>query len=288
MSKRTSTDFSRLITTKSITIGFDGETRTIRKEDPAYQKLLDAIREERWDDIPDLLKPERAVATMSDGDMRVENGQVIVKGPEGEFAVPSGLNATILHYIENQLPFKPLVKFAINLSQNPSYRSVQQLFSFLEHNNFTITEEGKFIAYKGVTKEFLDCHTRSIDNSIGAVVKMLRNQVNEDPNQTCSYGLHVASYDYAHNHYGSGSAGVTLYVEVNPRDVVAVPVDYNNAKMRVCEYKVLGISQGEFKEPIYRDPASEVDCDVEDDYDDQCEGCDYPVGCCDCQEYPTY
>ena len=276
MSQRTSSDFSRLITNRSITISFDGDTKTVMKESPLYEKLLLALREERWDDIPGLLTPETAVSHMSHGDMRVENGQVFVKAADGDFEVPSGLNSTILFYIENSLPFEPLVKFAINLSQNPSYRSVQQLFSFLEKNNFTITEDGKFIAYKSIRNDFKDVHSGKYDNSIGNVVSMPRNQVNEDPEQTCSYGLHVANYDYAHNIY---AGPVTVFVEVNPKDVVAVPVDYNNAKMRVCEYKVLGLSKGEIKDPIYRDVNpedrdTEIDLDVDNvDVDDECGTC---------------
>lgn len=277
---RTSTDFSRLITTQSITITFDGDTRTIKKDDGAtYQLLLDAIREERWDDIPDLLKPETVITKLSDGEMRVENGQVFVLGPNGEFEVPTGLNETILLYMDQNLPFKPLVKFAINLNQNPSFHSVQQLFNFLNHNNFTITDDGCFLAFKGVTQEFKDCHTRRIDNSVGQVVTMPRNKVNEDPNQTCSYGLHVASYDYAHNHYGFGAAGITLLVEVNPRDVVAVPVDYNNAKMRVCEYKVVGISKGEYKKALYDTTKS-----TDENYEDQCNFCGEDIYDCSCDE----
>lgn len=276
MTQRTSADYSRLITNRSITISFDGDTKTVMKESPNYDKLLLALREERWDDIPGLLTPETAVSHMSHGDMRVENGQVFVKAADGDFAVPSGLNTTILFYIENSLPFEPLVKFAINLSQNPSYRSVQQLFTFLEKNNFTITEDGKFIAYKSVRNDFMDVHSGKYDNSIGNVVSMPRNQVNEDPEQTCSYGLHVANYDYAHSIY---AGPVTVFVEVNPKDVVAVPVDYNNAKMRVCEYKVLGLSKGEIKDPIYRDVNPEDrDADINDDMDvdlddDECGTC---------------
>lgn len=274
MVNKTSADFSRLITNQSITIGFDGDTKTVMKESNLYDKLLLAIKEERWDDIPGLLTPETAVASMSNGDMRVEGGQVYVKIPSGEnfntdFAVPSGLNSTILFYIENNLPFQPLVKFAVNLSMNPSYRSVQQLFTFLEKNNFTITEDGKFIAYKSVKEDFMDVHSGKYDNSVGNVVSMPRNQVNEDPEQTCSYGLHVANYDYAHNVYGGP---VTVFVEVNPKDVVAVPMDYNNAKMRVCEYKVLGVSKGEIKDPIYKTTNMDLD-DVDVDLDDEEDAC---------------
>jgi hypothetical protein len=75
---------------------------------------------------------------------------------------------------------------------------------------------------------------------------MPRNQVNEDPNQTCSYGLHVANFDYASG-FGSGHM---LEVEVHPADVVAIPVDYNQAKMRVCKYKVIGVVEQELSTPL--------------------------------------
>jgi hypothetical protein len=50
--------------------------------------------------------------------------------------------------------------------------------------------------------------------------------------------LHVCADEYLKG-YANGTDARTLVVEVNPADVVAVPYDYNFAKMRVCEYKVL-------------------------------------------------
>jgi len=32
-----------------------------------------------------------------------------------------------------------------------------------------------------------------------------------------------------------------VLVKVNPKDVVSVPVDYNNTKMRVCRYEVISV-----------------------------------------------
>ncbi|KKL77279.1 hypothetical protein LCGC14_2036440, partial [marine sediment metagenome] len=37
-----------------------------------------------------------------------------------------------------------------------------------------------------------------------------------------------------------GGGGRTVIVEINPRDVVAIPVDYGNAKGRCCRYTVVG------------------------------------------------
>ena len=39
------------------------------------------------------------------------------------------------------------------------------------------------------------------------------------------------------------SGDVIIEVEVEPQDVVAVPPDYNQAKMRVWRYKILGICE---------------------------------------------
>lgn len=46
-------------------------------------------------------------------------------------------------------------------------------------------------------------------------------------------------YTYALNHYGSSSGTKIVKVKVHPKDVVSIPVDYNNAKMRTCGYEVI-------------------------------------------------
>jgi hypothetical protein len=113
----------------------------------------------------------------------------------------------------------------------------------VEKNDHPITESGNFIAYKRVRGSFKDIHSNTMDNTVGSLVEMPRNQVNEDSSQTCSYGLHVANWEYAHTQFASSdpATDVMLEVEVDPADVVAIPADYNNAKMRVCKYKVLGV-----------------------------------------------
>lgn len=283
MSNFKSSDFSTLITNRSLTVNFRGESRTVYKDDPVYDKFLSAIREERWNDIPELMKPEKVISYLSDGEMRVESGQVYVKTADGEFEVPSGLNSTILHYIEENLPFKPLVRFAANLSQNPSYRSVQQLFNFLERNNFTITEDGNFIAYKKVRDDFKDFHSETFDNSVGNILKMPRNQVDENPENHCSDGFHCGNYKYPSADFHPGQ-GQIVYVEVNPKNVVSVPNDFDCAKIRVCEYKVLGISKGEFKDPIYKK-------DSENTYgtdEELCEECWFEKDICVCDQEFCY
>jgi hypothetical protein len=104
-------------------------------------------------------------------------------------------------------------------------------------NDIDITDDGHFIGWKVVRSTYMDCASNTFDNSPGKTVTMPRNQVDEDDQRTCSAGLHVCSKSYI-GHFGSGSDRI-VSVKVHPRDVVSIPVDYNDAKMRTCGYVVL-------------------------------------------------
>lgn len=137
--------------------------------------------------------------------------------------------------------FTSISNFATRLAKNPSNRAVTQLYDFVEKVGIQITRDGMVECYKKVRSDFKDIYTGTIDNSIGSVVSVSRNMVDEDYTRTCSYGLHVCSKDYL-PHYGSSEGDVILKVLVDPADFVAIPPDYNNAKARVCEYKVISIA----------------------------------------------
>lgn len=223
------------ITDNNVTVNFDdGQTHILPRTDPLAEKLIAALREGRQDEIPELVSKANRIEKYGQGSFKVEDGRIHING----MAVPAVLSAKILKFQGDGLPHEPLVKFAENLQKNPSYRAVNELFQFLEKNDHPITENGCFIAYKKVRDDFLDVHSGTFDNSPGNVVEMARNQVNENSNETCSYGLHVANFDYATSFYAGGKM---LEVEVNPADVVSIPSDYNQSKVRVCKYLVLGV-----------------------------------------------
>jgi hypothetical protein len=255
---------SRLVTTQSIAVHYDGKSKVIKNDHPNYERAKEAIKEADWNLFIDLLSPDKVIAEKSDGKFKIRDDQVFIQNDDGsEFALPSELNKTVLMYMEDGLEYNSLIKFATKLQRNPSYRSVQQLFRYISSVNMTITEDGDFIAYKSVREDFKDQHSGTFDNSIGNVVEMPRNQVDDNPDNHCSNGLHVASYNYANNVY---RGPVTLYVSVNPEDVVSVPKDHNNEKIRTCRYKVLGISKGEMKTPYFY---TEEYLDNEDEDEDE-------------------
>jgi hypothetical protein len=137
--------------------------------------------------------------------------------------------------VENEFPIDGFTKFIYNLVENPSKDSREELYGFLEACSLPITDDGHFLAYKRVGDKYMDCYSGLMDNSVGKVVEMPRGQVNADRHETCSSGLHVCSREYL-----SGFSGSHIMVcKINPRDVVSVPVDYKNAKMRVCRYEVI-------------------------------------------------
>lgn len=273
------------ITDNNVTVNFDdGQTHILPRTDPLAEKLIAALREGRQDEIPELVSKAKRIEKYGQGSFKVEDGRIHING----MAVPAVLSAKILKFQGDGLPHEPLVKFAENLQKNPSYRAVNELFQFLEKNDHPITENGCFIAYKKVRDDFLDVHSGTFDNSPGNVVEMARNQVNENSNENCSYGLHVANFDYATSFYEGGKM---LEVEVNPADVVSIPSDYNQSKMRVCKYLVLGVvdrvhSSDEHLRVTTPAPAPAPECcrhddcceDEEEDYeeDDKDDEDEYP------------
>lgn len=250
-----------IITDNNITVRFNNQTHIVARTDALADRLIEALKTKQEDLIPDLVSAAKRIEKYSEENFTVKDGQIFVNG----MVAPPVLASKILKFSNEGLPYQPLVEFAKKLQLNPSFRAVNELFQFLEKNDHPITESGNFIAYKKVREDFKDVHSGTFDNSVGKVVQMPRNQVNEDATQTCSHGLHVANYSYAANFY---AGGVMLEVEVDPSDVVAVPVDYENSKMRVCKYKVLGVVDRQFdvKESLRYDPDRKY-CDEDCDED---------------------
>jgi hypothetical protein len=220
----------------SVTVVLNGEIYVITSSEGAYTQLVEELKAPTHDleAIEALVDKTKAVEKFSNGQVTVEGGVVFYQGQE----INNSLTDKMLSMMDEGFDITPWATFLENLEQNPSFRSRQCLFNFLEKFQAPFTEDGCFIAFKRVRNDFKDIYTGTMDNSVGTVVKMDRRDVNEDPNATCSAGLHVAADSYL-SHYASADRNKTIMLKVNPRDVVAVPHDYNHAKMRVCQYEVI-------------------------------------------------
>lgn len=197
-----------------------------------YTKIRELAKtESTWDEAEELLDVSEHVRKFGDSRLTVENGLIEFEGR----SIGERMSEYMFRMMDEGITIDPLIKFIVNLRKNPSSRAVNELYTFMNANQLPLTPDGHFLAYKFVTDDYKDCHTKTIDNSVGAKPSMPRNTVDDNKEQTCSEGLHFCSMEYLKNGWGHR----WMVVKINPRDVVSIPVDYNNTKGRCCEYEVI-------------------------------------------------
>lgn len=209
----------------------------INTDHPNYHEIVGLLSKTKGDVDVDalfaLVDVQKAILDYSDGRITVKDNTVYVNDQK----IPGELAQRMLQMMSDGYTLDPFIKFCENLMGNPSMSSVNQLFTFLEHVGLPITEDGHFLAYKGVTKDYKDKWTKKISNHIGAVIEMPRNQVLDDPQAACGKGLHAGALEYANG--WAGEDGILVLVKVNPRDAVSVPSDCSFQKLRTCRYEVI-------------------------------------------------
>ena len=247
-------------------------------EDGKKEKVLKLIKEKApWKDLKailDVKKDEKLREWCEEANIE---GSGISFGSDTIYIDGEPIYGSLCRQIETMhregLPLDPMVNFVRKMRENPSYRIRNQLWGFIEacqeEGGFTIAEDGDIMAYKVVSSDFKDKHTGTFDNSIGAVVEMPRSEVDDDPNNTCSSGLHFCAYSYVNSFSSIGDR--LVLVKINPADVVSIPKDYGNAKARCCRYKVVSEINAPLKKTVWKD---EEECPVQK----KCSGLDLNVG----------
>jgi hypothetical protein len=258
-----------------ITACINGSIYTIDNTHPNYAKALDAVKAQDWNAFLDHVDISRKVKDfVLNSDVQIVDGIIVYKGEP----VHNLLTKRVISFMQQDLPFKPLLNFLYNLMENPSYRAVNELYDFLDVGELPITEDGYFLAFKNVRADYKDIHSGSFDNSVGSICEMPRYKVDEDKDRTCSSGLHFCSINYL-PHFSDSNGGHTMIVKINPKDVVSIPADYNNTKGRCSRYEVIGeytenwrekIGRGEngFDNDLYSSDGGEYE-----DEEETCENC---------------
>jgi len=223
--------FPYIIQGDNIVVVIDNATHTITKSHISYEEIKQAIKDDQWDTVRDLIEPKKVLINYGAGNIEIQGDTMYWKG----LKFHNALADKIVQMYREGFSIEPMVQFVENLMENPSRRAVTELYGFLEKGNLPITPDGHFLAYKKIRDDYKDCHSRTIDNSVGQVVEMERNRVDDDKDRTCSYGLHFCSRGYL-DHF-DGERLVVL--KINPRDVVSIPSDYGDTKGRCCRYEVV-------------------------------------------------
>ena len=259
-----------LIQGKNIILVMNGKSHTISKDSHInYAKIIEALKAQDWDELEDLVEPKKAIVNFGKGYVSIEGDEVFWK----DQPFHNALSTRMMTMFQDGFPIDPMVRFMENLMDNPSKRSVDQLYGFLEKNSLPITEDGHFLAFKKVNYDYKDIHSGKFDNSIGQIVEMERNLVDDNPDSHCSVGLHFCSESYL-NSFGSHDQPIMI-LKINPADVVSIPTDYNGAKGRCMRYEVVGQVSGDAKNAFasivnsdYSEDDDVIDNTDPDDYDE--------------------
>lgn len=264
----------------SLTLFHDNEMYVANQEHPNWTKIVEGVlagdtKVVHLFDVANAIAEHLQLIELTDR-VSVANGKVYFDGDP----VDNALTRQIVRFFEEEVEdWVPLVEFYDKVQSNPNEHSRAELYRWLQDRDFTILEDGNFVAYKGVNLvngEYLSVHSGRafvngvetngrIPNAVGSVITMPRSAVQFDSTVGCSTGLHAGTWEYA-----SGfTTGAILEVSINPRDVVSVPTDCNDQKLRVCRYEVTGVLEAPLSTALKIFDDFDED-DGEYDYDDDC------------------
>lgn len=242
-----SNTFPYVFSGDDLTIFLRGVPRTINSRNfpNAAARLTEliqtqALNESNEEEILKLLDPPTMVREklVHYGDVGVGQDIITYRGEP----VRSYLAQRMLQMIAKGHDVAAWAKFMDKLYQNPSRTAVEELYQWLEKANMPLTPAGNFLAYKKVRSDYRSYHASPdgthLLHEIGKSVSMPRNQVDDNRDRTCSHGLHFCSWHYLPHYYGN--EGRVLILEINPKHVVTIPSDYDDAKGRAEEYLVYG------------------------------------------------
>lgn len=274
----------------------DGKDYFVNATSPMFAKAFEAFKSKDWDAFILAVDPSVKIKSLfaKYETVEVKNGLLYVDGD----AVDTIVSERLIQMLINEVDVLPVLKFVYRLRLNPSARAVNELYTFLEHKCLPLTESGTFLAYKAVRPNYLDKHSGRFDNSVGNVLEMPRNKVDDDKLVGCSYGFHAGTLEYASN-FACENDKIVL-VEIDPADVVSIPTDCEFQKLRTCRYKVVGEFERPLTEPLYQSRFTTDNDDEVDDYwereissCDNCNCCEFDCSdclccedCCNCESKP--
>jgi effector-binding domain-containing protein len=226
------------------------------------------------EDFVDLQDIPAAIVNSTDGKITINDNMEVMYN---NTVMHNSLSRRMIDMLQEGFDISSMIVFMENLMNNPSKTSIDELYDFLEANNLPITPDGHFLAYKRVRDDYMDFHTGTMDNSVGKILEVPRNTVDDRREHTCSSGLHFCSLEYL-SHFHSGEGRIVI-VKINPKDVVSIPQDYNNSKGRTACYEVVAehalSEEEEAFNSCYNDEYS-----PQKNNNQNCSCCDCS-GCCD-------
>lgn len=257
-----------------------------------HRKIVEKLKAKDWKNLEEMIDVERKMEVAKErvekdlskvnvpvslvGTAEIKNGQIYVNN----VPVHNVVSDRILQLAADDYPFDSVLRFLENVLMNPSSRSQEELYDFLANRNLPLTEDGCFLAYKRIRNDWKDIYSGKIDNSVGSIVEVPREEVDSDRARECSHGLHVGALEYIRTYGTAEHSSRVVVVKVNPKDCVSVPRDHRHMKLRVCRYEILYELETGDKEalglPVYSsngdrfaNPNDWMDSLDDEDYEDE-------------------
>lgn len=210
---------------------------TVSRSHTKWPDILKLLKERKFSEACQLLDAYKYVAQKLDAlkDIFAIDPITGLVTSSSNRLIPSAVADKVKDLVAGGHPTQPLNRFFEKLALAPAQHVWNETLLFMVANDMVMFEDGDILGYKKVRNDYTDSHTGTFNNAPGQRVTMPRAEVDDDRRISCSSGLHVAAFEYAKNFGG----GRLVVVKVDPRDVVSIPYDYNNQKMRTCGYQVI-------------------------------------------------
>ena len=223
------------INAANLTFFINGRPYAVASDHPNFITIRDSLLDGSADPIAlvDLADIPTALHKSSDGKITVTGNTVAYDGE----ALHNAWTDKLLSFMNQGLPFDPVLRALESLMKNPSMRARNRLPLFVEKNKLGFLSDGRIVGLKAVRNDYLDKHSGTVVNKPGvAIAPMDRRNIDDDPNTHCSHGYHVGSWDYVAG-FGTGNDRYLLCA-FWPENVVAVPNDMTT-KVRLTHYEIL-------------------------------------------------
>lgn len=216
----------------------------VNKSHANWLPVEKAYKAKNFDKVIELSDVSASIKSQSKGKFVVNQDGVFYDGEKAH----GFLFEQIMFFFKNGLDHMRLVRFAEKLYSNPEKEVREDLYKFLANRSMPLTDDGCFLAYKGVRADYYSITagrqklvkgkadtSGRVFNGVSEQIEVER-QTGKSLRQECSdYGIHIGSYEYAN---GFKSDGRLMICKVNPENVVGIPT-YENGKIRVLAYEVI-------------------------------------------------
>lgn len=232
---------------------FDNKPYTYTKSHSDFYTIVAHVQGNNQDDLREIFNRVNDLVVATNGFFKcTENGHVYYNKSLLTDATADLIYDKLKNKTERQAWYNMLDKIA----QNPRQDIMHEIILWIEEASLAIFDDGDILAFKKVNDNYTSIHDSRTMNALHTTISLPREQCDDSRKRTCSSGLHFCSYGYLDHFSGSGNSRV-LILKINPRDIVAIPEDYNNQKGRACSYYIWG-EIGEETHSAYSEETTET------------------------------